>query len=60
VSVSDSLLNILVCPQCHQPLEPEHVKDVLICDSCSLQYPVREGIPLMLVDEAGPPSDQKH
>ncbi len=57
--ISDSLLNILVCPQCHLSLETGLVKDVLICDSCSLQYPVCEGIPVMLVDEAESHSDQK-
>lgn len=57
--ISDSLLDILVCPQCHQPLEPGHDKDVLICVSCTLQYPVRDEIPIMLVDEAEPHLNQE-
>lgn len=57
--ISDSLFHILVCPQCHQALETGQNKDVLSCISCSLDYPVRDGIPIMLVDEAESHSDQK-
>ncbi|HQR04024.1 MAG: Trm112 family protein [Proteobacteria bacterium] len=46
------LLEILVCPVCKGSLE--HRKDELICKSCRLAYPVRDGIPVMLEGEARP------
>ncbi|AXI77814.1 Trm112 family protein [Peterkaempfera bronchialis] len=50
------LLDILVCPQCRAPLtEADHDgSPELVCTSadCGLAYPVRDGIPVLLVDEA--------
>jgi uncharacterized protein len=53
------LLEILACPACHAPLK-EQAKEQdteLICTSqdCGLAYPVRDGIPVLLVDEARRP-----
>lgn len=45
-------LKVLVCPQCKGALELSAEKDVLKCTKCQLGYPIREGIPVMLVDEA--------
>ncbi len=52
MSVRPELLEILVCPKCKQPVEldPEEVN--LLCKSCRLRYPVRDDIPIMLIDEA--------
>ena len=48
--ISQDLLDILVCPVCKKPLA---VKDEsLKCAVCRRVYPVRDGIPIMLVDEA--------
>lgn len=44
------LLEILVCPKCKGKLVEE--KDSLVCSKCKLAYPVREGIPVMLISEA--------
>jgi len=44
------LLEILVCPLCKGPLV--HQKDELICKPDRLAYPIRDGIPVMLEDEA--------
>ncbi len=44
------LLDILVCPECKGDIRLEG--DWLICEKCRLKYPVRDGIPIMLVDEA--------
>ncbi len=55
--VSEELLAIIVCPACHADLSlvagaaPE-----LVCRGCGLAYPVRDGIPVLLVDEARRPS----
>lgn len=46
------LLEILVCPDCKGTLQPDHDRGELICTSCGLIYPVRDDIPVMLVDEA--------
>jgi len=52
--VDDRLLEILVCPLCKTKVRPED--DALVCTKCGRRYPVRDGIPVMLVDEAEPPS----
>ncbi|MBU2514815.1 Trm112 family protein [bacterium] len=46
------LLDILACPQCKGDLSLTSQKDGLICEKCRLKYPIREGIPVMLIDEA--------
>lgn len=48
------LLEILVCPVDHAPVREEG--DALVCGECRRRYPVRDGIPVMLVDEAELPS----
>ncbi|MET9365215.1 Trm112 family protein [Streptomyces sp. NPDC006632] len=54
------LLQILACPACHAPLTDETAADEpeLICTgkACGLAYPVRDGIPVLLVDEARRPA----
>jgi len=50
--VKEELLKILACPQCKAPIRHEQSSDLLICDQCRLAYPIRDGIPVMLVDEA--------
>lgn len=53
--VDERLLKILVCPKCKQDIRP--VEDALACDNCGVKYPVRDGIPIMLIDEAEPLED---
>ena len=48
--VPDDLLAILVCPVDHAKVNPEG--DFLVCAECGRAYPVRDGIPVMLVEEA--------
>ena len=54
MSVDPFLLSILVCPKCRGPLVPSNAPDGLLCSACALLYPVREEIPVMLVEEARP------
>jgi uncharacterized protein len=54
MSLSPRLLKILVCPKCKGDLEYREQEQSLICPSCRLRYPVRDDIPIMLVDEATP------
>ncbi len=46
------LLEILVCPLTKAPLEYDAERQELISRQAKLAYPIREGIPIMLVDEA--------
>ena len=46
------LLEILVCPLTKKPLRYDAAKQELISDAAGLAYPIRDGIPIMLVDEA--------
>lgn len=54
-SLDPALLEIIVCPQCRGTLRP--TGDELVCQGeCGLAYPVRDGIPVLLVDEARKPA----
>jgi len=46
------LLEILVCPVTHGPLEYDRDKNELISRGAQLAYPIREGVPIMLPEEA--------
>lgn len=52
MALSKELLDILVCPQCKGELELTAPQDGLICHACKLCYPIKEDIPVMLIDEA--------
>ncbi len=52
--ISQELLDILACPKCKNPVRLEEDGTGLICDACRLRYPVRDDIPVMLIDEAEP------
>jgi uncharacterized protein YbaR (Trm112 family) len=55
VALDEQLLEILVCPDCHGGVEYKDRRHLVICRECGLQYPVVDGIPVMLVDEAKRP-----
>ena len=46
------LLEILVCPKCRGLLRAVESPPSLVCDACKLRYPVRDDIPILLIDEA--------
>jgi uncharacterized protein len=48
------LLEILVCPKCKGDLQYRDQPGELVCPACRLRYEVRDGIPIMLIDEARP------
>jgi uncharacterized protein YbaR (Trm112 family) len=50
-------MEILVCPDCKSTLRADDANDELVCTGCGLIYPVRDDIPVMLVDEARRPED---
>jgi len=52
VDVDSKLLEILVCPLTKGPLRFDKNRQELISDQAKLAYPIRDGIPIMLVEEA--------
>jgi uncharacterized protein YbaR (Trm112 family) len=54
MTLSRELLDILACPRCKGSLLYREEQDRLICETCRLAYPVRDDIPVMLIDEAEP------
>lgn len=55
------LLDILVCPapECRKPLTLSADEQSLTCAACGRVYPVRDGIPILLVDQAQMPGQGK-
>lgn len=52
MAVSKDLLDILVCPLCKTPVKLTSDEKGLKCATCHRVYPIRDDIPVMLVDEA--------
>ena len=48
--IDKELLETLACPACKTPVRLEG--DRLVCTSCARRFPVRDGIPVMLIEEA--------
>lgn len=51
MSIDPKLLEILACPACHGKVELRD-ENRLVCVECRRAYPIRDGIPVMLIDEA--------
>jgi uncharacterized protein YbaR (Trm112 family) len=54
MTLSPKLLQILVCPKCKGALDYRESEGTLDCPVCRLRYPIRDDIPIMLIDEASP------
>ena len=54
--IDSRLLEILRCPACHGEIEVLKADQGLECTECGRIYPIRDGIPVMLVEEASPPT----
>jgi uncharacterized protein YbaR (Trm112 family) len=52
MTISKELLDILACPKCKGDIRLNEKEDGLICDQCRLLYEIKDGIPIMLIDEA--------
>ena len=57
MSLDQELLDILVCPNDRGEVTYLEDEEILVCGSCGYRYPVRDGIPVMLIDEAEKPAD---
>jgi uncharacterized protein YbaR (Trm112 family) len=56
VPIDPRLLEILICPACHGAVRETEAEQGLACLECGRVYPVRDGIPVMLPEEASPPT----
>ncbi len=54
MTIDKELLEVLACPKCKGDITLTEEGDGLICDTCKLKYPVKDDIPVMLIDEAIP------
>lgn len=54
MNLTPQLLDIIACPKCKGPLLLTPERDALQCRPCALSYPVRDEIPVLLIDEATP------
>lgn len=52
MTVNEELLEILVCPLCKTPVKLVHEGTGLKCETCHRVYPIRDDIPVMLINEA--------
>jgi hypothetical protein len=52
MAISQELLEILACPKCKGDVRLTDKGDGLVCKTCQLLYPIKEDIPVMLVEEA--------
>lgn len=52
MALSQDLLDILACPKCKGEVQLNQAGDGLVCRACSVVYPVRDDIPIMLIEEA--------
>ncbi len=52
MALSKELLDILACPKCKGHVSLMEDGPALVCAACGLKYPIRDGIPVMLIDEA--------
>lgn len=58
MNLTPQLLDIIACPKCKGPLLITAASDALHCRHCALSYPVRDEIPVLLIDEATPLASQ--
>jgi uncharacterized protein YbaR (Trm112 family) len=56
VTLDPELLRILVCPNDRGAIDYHENEQVIVCRTCGYRYPVRDDIPVMLIDEAEKPA----
>ncbi|HTW89480.1 MAG TPA: Trm112 family protein [Candidatus Binataceae bacterium] len=54
MALSQELLDILACPKCKGEVKLTTDEAGLVCEACRLVYPIRDDIPIMLIDQAQP------
>lgn len=58
MNLDQALLEILACPACHASLRVDEGAEELVCTGCRRAYPVRDDIPVLLIDEARVPAEE--
>ena len=59
MALDQKLLDILICPNCHGEVEYIESENGIVCrGECKYRYPVRDDIPVMLIDEAERPATE--
>ncbi len=56
MTIDAELLEILVCPNDRGAIDYKEAEQIIECTVCGYRYPVRDGIPVMLIDEAEKPA----
>jgi uncharacterized protein YbaR (Trm112 family) len=56
MNLDATLLELIVCPNCHSGLTVDQDASELVCTGCGYAYPVHDDIPILLVDEARKPA----
>ena len=59
MTIDPELLEILVCPNDRGDIDYLSEEQVIVCRTCGYRYPVRDGIPVMLIAEAEKPGTKK-
>lgn len=59
-AIKTGLLEILVCPATRQPLRLGETGAALVSDAAGLAYPIRDGVPVLIIEEAQPISPKAH
>ncbi len=59
MAINKELLDILACPKCKGDIFLTEKEDGLVCRNCRLLYPIKDDIPVMLIDEALPYNEPK-
>ena len=54
MAINKELLDILACPKCNGDIQLTESGDGLVCSACRLVYPIKDDIPVMLIEEAAP------
>jgi uncharacterized protein YbaR (Trm112 family) len=57
--IKKELLDIICCPACHGDLILSKDKKFLICSKCRIKYPIKEDIPILLIEESIKLQDDK-
>ncbi len=52
MSINRKLIEIICCPVCKSALKEDKSGKFLICDRCKIKYPIKDDIPILLVEEA--------
>lgn len=57
MTFNEEMLNILACPKCQGDIKLLDEKNGLLCERCKLIYPIKDNIPVMLIEDALPADD---